>query len=389
MKLTGDWLHSPATQRVFAMLNNAGHQVFFVGGCVRNAVMAIPVVDVDLATDATPGIILELAKVAGIKAIPTGIDHGTITLILEGISHEVTTFRKDISTDGRRAVVAFADNIIDDARRRDFTINALYARQDRTLVDPLSGLSDLRNRKVRFIGDPDTRICEDYLRILRFFRFQAWFGDPTQPIDAAGLAACQRNLLGLNTLSRERVGMEMRKLLAAPDPSRAILAMEKSGVLGMALQSAEISHFATLISIERLGNFAPRWQRRLAELSATDPVKSLRLSGFEARELAALRKAISTSETPRQLAQRYGETTALDATLITCARNRTDPPDDLRQLLQSGASENFPIKAADLAGFTPNGPEMGRALINLKERWIATDMALSRAQLLSDFAKPS
>ncbi len=389
MNLAGDWLHSPATQRIFKMLTEAGFQALFVGGCVRNDLLSMPVTDIDIATDAVPQRVLKLAEAANIRAIPTGIDHGTVTLVCDGKPHEVTTFRKDIATDGRRAVVAFSTEILDDAQRRDFTINALYAGSDGTLIDPLGSLPDLLKHKVRFIGDPDARITEDYLRVLRFFRFQAWFGDPLKPIDPVGLAACQRHLAGLNTLSRERVGMEMRKLLAAPDPTIAILAMEKSGVLAAVLPGAETSCVVALTTLERTGNFAPRWQRQLAMLSTTDPEKMMRLSRFEARELTVLGKAMITHETPRQLAQRFGETIALDATLITCARNRTSPPNDLRQLLQSGASETFPIKAADLAGFIPNGPEMGRVLIDLKERWIAADMTLSWAQLLSDLRRPT
>lgn len=389
MILTGKWQNNPASQRICSMLTEAGFQALFVGGCVRNELLKMPVTDIDIATDAVPQRVLKLAEAAKIRAIPTGIDHGTVTLVCDGKPHEVTTFRKDIATDGRRAVVAFSTDILDDAQRRDFTINALYERPDGTLIDPLNGLPDLLAHRVRFIGDPDQRITEDYLRILRFFRFQAWFGDPVKPIDPVGLAACQRHLAGLNTLSRERVGMEMRKLLAAPDPTTAILAMEKSGVLTAVLPGAEISCVAALMTLERTGNFAPRWQRRLAMLSTTDPEKVLRLSRFEARELTVLGKAFTTHETPRQLAQRFGETTALDATLINCARNRTNPPNDLRQMLQSGASETFPIKAADLAGFIPNGPEIGRVLIDLKERWIAADMTLSRAQLLSDLRRPT
>ena len=389
MHLTGTWLEDQSTQRICAMLTDAGFQALFVGGCVRNDLLRMRVTDIDIATDATPEKVLEMAQSANIRAIPTGMDHGTITLIGDGKPHEITTFRQDIATDGRRAVVAFSTDIHDDAKRRDFTINALYATADGRLIDPLHGLPDLLAGKVMFIGDPDQRIREDYLRILRFFRFQAWFGDPRKAIDAAGLAACKRNLGSLKTLSRERVGMEVRKLLSAPDPSAAVVAMQQSGVLSVVLAGAETSGLAALVALEQAHNFPPRWQRRLAALGVGDTENSLRLSRFEGRELARLQSAIAAPETPRQLAQRFGESAAVDAVLIKSAHSGSDLPIDLRELVASGASEMFPISASDLFGVVLAGPEMGRRLELLRNAWIASDMALSRAQLLSDIARPS
>ena len=173
VKITADWLSSDAAQTVCRMLTDAGYQAWFVGGCVRNALIDAPVSDLDLSTNARPDTVVELAKAAGLKAIPTGIDHGTITVVAGGEPFEITTFRKDVATDGRRATVAFADDMESDARRRDFTMNALYADQDGIVADPLNGLPDLQARRVRFIENPDQRIKEDYLRILRFFRFHA------------------------------------------------------------------------------------------------------------------------------------------------------------------------------------------------------------------------
>ncbi|KGM89571.1 tRNA nucleotidyltransferase/poly(A) polymerase [Roseovarius mucosus DSM 17069] len=178
MKVSGAWIEAKATQAVCAMLTGAGYQALFVGGCVRNALLGAPVGDIDIATDARPEMVVELAEGAGLKPVPTGIEHGTITVVSGHIGHEVTTFRKDVQSFGRHAVVAFADDLHTDARRRDFTMNALYARPDGDVVDPLGGLEDLRARRVRFIEDADQRIREDYLRILRFFRFHAWYGDP-------------------------------------------------------------------------------------------------------------------------------------------------------------------------------------------------------------------
>ena len=189
MKVTGDWLKGPV-QSVFAAVEAGGHRIFAVGGCVRNALLHEPISDVDLATDAHPDRVVDLCEAAGLKVVPTGIDHGTVTVIAEGQGFEVTTFRKDVETDGRRAVVAFSTDLKTDAERRDFTINALYADRDGVLHDPLGGLADVPVRRVRFINNAHDRIREDALRILRFFRFYATYGDPGEGLDPDGLSAC-------------------------------------------------------------------------------------------------------------------------------------------------------------------------------------------------------
>ena len=229
MRITGDWITRESTQALMKALNDAGHKALVVGGCVRNALLGVPVADVDIATDALPEEVMRIALAAKMKPVPTGIDHGTVTVVSGSIPHEVTTFRKDVETDGRRAVVAFATDVADDAHRRDLTINALYALADGTLVDPLGGLPDLKARRVRFIEDAEARIREDYLRALRFFRFHAYYGDPAVGMDPEALAAIAANLDGLDTLSRERVGAELLNLLAAPDPAPAVAAMAQTG----------------------------------------------------------------------------------------------------------------------------------------------------------------
>nr|MBA3325662.1 CCA tRNA nucleotidyltransferase [Paracoccaceae bacterium] len=239
LRIEAPWLGAPGPRAVCALLERAGRQAFFVGGCVRNALLGREATDVDVATDAHPEEVMRLAGAAGMKAVPTGIAHGTVTLAVEGGPVQVTTFRRDVATDGRRAVVAFADDIAEDAARRDLTMNALYARPDGTVVDPLGGLGDLRAGRVRFVGDAAARIAEDYLRILRFFRFHAWYGDPEAGIDAEGLAACAAARDGLTLLSRERIGAELAKLLAAPDPAPAAAAMAASGVLACVLPGAD------------------------------------------------------------------------------------------------------------------------------------------------------
>lgn len=269
------------------MLTDAGYQAYFVGGCVRNALIGTPVNDIDIATDALPEKVMQLAEAAGFRAVPTGIDHGTVTVVSKSIPHEITTYRNDVETDGRRAVVAFSTNITDDARRRDFTMNALYADIDGNVLDPLGGLDDLKARRVRFVDDPNDRITEDYLRTLRFFRFHAWYGDPQAGMDADALAAIASNLERLDTLSRERVGSEFKKLLTARDPAPAVGAMMQAGVLTRLLPGADNQFLAPLVHLDAA--FPPDPIRRLAALGGQDVATRLRLSREDARHLKVLR----------------------------------------------------------------------------------------------------
>jgi poly(A) polymerase len=224
------FLVDSAARAVCDLITNAEFRVYFVGGCVRNAVLGEAQSDIDLSTNALPQQVLDLAKDAGVKAVPTGIDHGTVTLVVDETPFEVTTFRRDIETDGRRAVVAFSDKIEEDALRRDFTMNALYATPEGEIVDPLGGIPDAMARRVVFIQDARARIREDYLRSLRFFRFWAWYGDKSLGFDPETLSAIGDTLHGLETLSAERIGAELLKLLAAPDPAQAVATMAQLGI---------------------------------------------------------------------------------------------------------------------------------------------------------------
>ncbi len=378
MKLHGAWLEDPAAQAACAALTAGGHQALFVGGCVRNALLDMPIGDIDIATDATPDRAMALAAHAGIKAVPTGIDHGTVTFIIRRRPHEVTTFRRDVQTDGRHAVVAFSTRIEDDAARRDFTMNALYARPDGTLVDPLGGLPDLMARRLRFVGDPATRIREDYLRILRFFRFHAWYGDPDAGIDAEGLAACAAGVDGLAGLSRERVGAEFRKLLAAPDPAPAIASMAHAGVLHALLPGTDFRALAPLVDLER--GLSPCWLRRLAVLGGGDLADLLRLSRAEARHLSRLRQEAGTDTSPAVLAQKFGADLATDTLLVRAVLREQPLPPGWQAEVARGAAAQFPVKAADLPNLI--GPALGQELKRLERLWRASDLRLTRADLL-------
>ncbi|CUI42358.1 CCA tRNA nucleotidyltransferase [Cognatishimia activa] len=381
MKVTGDWLTRQTTQDVCAMLTGGGHQALLVGGCVRNALLDAPVSDIDISTDALPDRVIELAKEVGLKAIPTGKEHGTITVIAGGIPHEITTFRKDVETDGRRAVVAFSDCVEDDAHRRDFTMNALYVKPDGTLVDPLGGLQDLHARRFVFIDDADMRIREDYLRILRFFRFNAWYGDPSAGLDAEALAAIAANSDGIESLSKERVGTEMLKLLSASDPAPAVAAMRQSGALAQVLEGADDKPLAPLVHFEAEAGVASDPIRRLAALGGQGVEKALRLSKKDAARLEVLREETGAMTPVAEIAYRQGADLAISVILLRSAMFEQPLPHGFSEEIAMGATAIFPIKAADLLDQF-QGPELGAKLKALESAWIKSGFALDKDTLL-------
>ncbi|MEO5619844.1 MAG: CCA tRNA nucleotidyltransferase [Cypionkella sp.] len=380
MKVQGAWLDRPGTQALCAALSAAGQRALFVGGCVRNALMALPVGDIDIATDALPKIVSDIAEKEGFKVIPTGIDHGTVTVIAGGIPHEVTTFRRDVETDGRHARVAFSDDLTEDAARRDFTMNALYAEADGTVIDPLGGLPDLLARHLRFVGDPVARIREDYLRILRFFRFHALYADPEAGLDAEGLAACAANLDGLAGLSRERIGAEMHKLLAAPDPAPATAAMAQAGVLAQILPGADARALGLMVHLE--SGTAPDWLARLALLGGADPAEALRLSRAESGSIQQIRDYIGTPLTPAALGRKLGERLARATILCRAALLEQPLSPNWQSEIIRGTQASLPVTAADLMPAL-QGPALGEALRKIEVRWLASDLNLSKSDLLA------
>ena len=382
MQICGNWLQAAGLQRLCAMLEQAGYQALLVGGCVRNALLGQPVTDIDIASDARPETVSKLGVSHGFKVVPTGLQHGTVTLVWQGIPHEVTTFRRDVKTDGRHAVVAFSDSVESDARRRDFTMNALYARADGTVLDPLLGLPDLQAGRVRFIGNPHRRIAEDHLRSLRFFRFHAWYGNPDGGLDSDGLAAIAENLGGLAQLSRERVGAEMLKLLAAPNPAQAVAGMRACGVLGQVLPGASDHALGLLVHHEETAGIAPNALRRLALLGGENTGDLLRLSKAQARQLQALKGALETQETIASLAFYHGAEMAVSVALLRAAM--FEQPFDGQAVAQAnlGAQARFPLSAGDLMPRF-SGPELGQRLRHLQTLWVQSGFTLSRDALLA------
>ncbi len=377
--LRTDWLEDPDTQHVCKVLKDGGADVYFVGGCVRNALLGAGASDLDLCTNMRPEQVIDVAGAAGIRAIPTGIDHGTVTLVHKSVPYEITTFRRDVATDGRRAVVAFSDCIKEDAARRDFTMNALYARPDGEVVDPLDGLPDLMARRVRFIGTAENRIREDYLRSLRYFRFHAWYGNPDLGFDPDALSAIAGNLDGIPSLSRERVGQELVKLLAAPDPAPAIAVMRQIGLLSVILPGSDDRALAPLIHLE--AGMPPDPMRRLAALGGEDPRDALRLSKAHANMVQLLRTEATGPTAPAALAYMYDQSVARSAMLLRSALLEMPLPPMLETELNAGAQAVFPLTAQDLMPDV-QGPALGVALKRLKSDWIASGFSLDKDTLL-------
>ncbi|MDC0343783.1 CCA tRNA nucleotidyltransferase [bacterium] len=374
-RLTANWLDRPETQAVCSALTKSGGLALFVGGCVRNTLLGAPVRDIDIATDVKPDQVIALVEAAGLKAVRTGIDHGTITVVSAGLPHEVTTFRRDVETDGRRAVVAFSKDVAEDAARRDFTMNALYATPEGEVMDPLGGLPDLQARRVRFIGLAQDRIREDHLRSLRFFRFHAWYGDAAGGMDPDALAAIAAHLEGLHSLSRERVGAEMMKLLGAPDPAPSVASMRQIGVLQAILPGADDTALGPLVHLCDSHDAV----LRLAALGRGFDA-ALRLSKADARRAAVLRAAAEEGD-PGALGYRLGESEARAALTLRAALMGQPLADADLDLARTGARQTFPVSSGDLMPAI-SGPALGETLRSLEAAWIASDFTLSRSDLL-------
>ena len=386
-----EWLARPAVRRIFAALGADGAETRIIGGAVRNALMGQAVGEVDFATTAAPGEVAALAAAAGLKSVPTGIDHGTLTLVVEGQGYEVTTLREDIETDGRHAVVRFGRDWTADAMRRDFTVNALSVDAGGTVHDPVGGYADILARRIRFIGDARQRIAEDRLRILRFMRFSAEYGDGT--VDADGLRAAIRGRDGLRALSGERIGNELRRLITAPRSVAVTAIMQEVGILGIVLagvgyvdQFARFVRFAAAVGAEPN---PPLWLAALAVRIAEDVerlTRRLRLSNAERdRMLAALAARPAFSPLPEKRAARaslyrIGPPAWRDGLALAFAAGSAVPDDAAWQALyalpDSWTVPRFPLSGRDVVGpGVPSGPAVGAVLRSVEAWWIAQDFA--------------
>ncbi|MBY5719506.1 CCA tRNA nucleotidyltransferase [Rhizobium leguminosarum] len=402
------WFRDPALGRILALLNADGGEGRVVGGAVRNSLMGLPVNDVDIATTLRPEAVMERAAAAGIKAVPTGLEHGTVTLVIDGKPFEVTTLRTDVETDGRHAKVAFSTDWKADAERRDLTINALYADAGGEVVDLVGGLADIATRNIRFIGDAARRIAEDHLRILRFFRFFAYYGSGRP--DAEGLKACSLARSKLTTLSAERVWSELRKLLGAADPGRALLWMRQVAVLTEILPESErwgIDAIPSLITTEKALGWTPDPLLRLAAIVPPDAARMealaarLKLSNAEAATLKAWAMAAPVNDDMssaafERLLYRNGAdgiTTRLKLALAV-ARGKAEGDFDemarsarLIKLLDRAIhwkKPQFPLNGGDVisAGIA-SGPRVGELLAGLENQWVEENFVSDRAALLA------
>nr|WP_316655242.1 CCA tRNA nucleotidyltransferase [uncultured Gellertiella sp.] len=403
-----DWFNAPSLTRVLRLLNGEGAETRVAGGAVRNSLMQIPVADIDLATTLLPDDVIARAQDAGIKSVPTGLAHGTVTLVADGAVFEVTTLRRDVETDGRHAEVSFSTDWQEDANRRDLTINGLYADIDGRVIDLVGGIRDIGSGTIRFIGDASQRVAEDHLRILRFFRFFALYGRGRP--DADGLRAAARVRDKLKTLSAERVWSELKKLLAAPDPGRALLWMRQAGVLGEILPESEKWGIDAIPALVETGTLLGWRPEALLRLAAIIPPDAERLRGLAARlrlsktEAAFLDAFATAPEIAEDLAG-----TALDRLLyrrskqgivtrlkLAVAKSRAGvgaPAADLARglalqalLARALAFEKpvFPLSGADLlAEGMSAGPEIGTILATLETIWIEKNFHPDRADLMA------
>lgn len=397
---TQPWLNAPETRAVMDALTANGGAARFVGGCVRNALIGAPVEDIDIATPLLPDEVTRRLTAAGMQAVPTGIEHGTITAVTNRHPFEITTLRRDVSTDGRRATVAFSTDWAEDAQRRDFTMNALYADRTGQVTDLVGGIADLQARRVRFIGDPAKRIAEDYLRILRLFRFHAWYGKGE--IDADGLRACAAAKAEIKTLSGERIQKEMLKLMAADDPVPVMRAMAASGVLSVVLpgqhrfgrfericrddadsffEADGLLRLGALLDDERQANEAAQWWR----LSNADRDRLEEMLAMPVKVVSYL----SIPEVQRTL-YRYGPRRFKDWARLKWAEDaKTSNVYQWRALLalaDSWVRPVFPLKGPDvMAAGVPQGPLVGKVLAEVEDWWVEngfTDDAFSLAERL-------
>jgi tRNA nucleotidyltransferase/poly(A) polymerase len=380
------WLASGPLAKLLSALDGDGEEARVVGGAVRNTLLGLSPGDVDVATTALPEVVMQRAKAAGFHPVPTGIEHGTITVVVHEVPFEVTTLRQDIETDGRHAVVKFGRDWQADAERRDFTINALFLRKDGKVIDFVGGLEDIKARRVRFIGDPAQRIQEDYLRVLRFFRFHAGYGHGLP--DEAGLIACIRAREHLGQLSRERVRAELMKLLLAEHAVPTLAVMAETGILVDVLGGVPwLSSFSNMMKVESYLGLDPDVTRRLGALAvrvvedAGRLRERLRLTNEEHRRLRAMSERWwqlqpGTGQAQRAVLYRIGAGNFLDRALIAFSRSEDKVGDqqwlDLVRLPETWTPPKFPLAAKDfIERGVEKGPLLGAALAAAEEAWIA------------------
>ena len=385
MKYKIDWLFKKDIQKIFEIFLSKTSEFYVVGGSVRNSILSMTITDVDFATDLIPEKIIEIAKENNIKYIPLSLRHGTILIILNNKKYHVSSFRKDVLCDGRHALVKFTKNILEDAFRRDFTINSLYLTKDGNLIDPLNIIKDVQNRKIKFIGNPDLRIKEDYLRILRFFRFSEYYSKDNESFDEDSLNACKKNRKGLLKISKERIFEEFKKIILSQNIFRVLNEMHKIRVLEIIISDYDLSNLPILIKNEkkffRNSNFLLRFLflnfKNILFLDNQFPLKRHEKKIIKLF-LNFLQKKISNKEIGYRFGIKLG---FIFFTVKNSMLGKEVRKEDYNQIF-FGSKQIFPITSEDLLSFYKPSNEIGKKKKFLESVWINSDYKFTKTDLL-------
>ena len=382
MHINSEWIKNKSLQNILKVLKKANYNAYLVGGCIRNSILGFPVNDIDISTDAKPEETLNLFNIGSFKATPTGFSHGTVTVISEGIPYQITTMRSDQNTDGRHADVSFCDNITKDAERRDFTVNALYADATGKIIDPLGGLQDFRPLKIKFIGNANHRIQEDYLRILRFFRFHAQFSELVDEFEQNALDAIKNNQNGLKRLSKERVWNEFQKILLSKNPSCVVLEMSKIGILKEVSVDQDTKNIKNLVSIEEKMGIKPEAIRRLVALARNTETTFFNLSRREAKKFSLLKSLLKKNFEPAELVYQFNKEIAQSVLAVhTFNQGLKLKQSDIAKI-EKAYLHPCPVSGAHLSKYL-SGEEIAIKLKEAQRIWIKSNFKSDTTKILN------
>ena len=383
MQINSEWIKNKVTQNILKIFEGADHNAYLVGGCIRNSILNIPVTDIDISTDATPQQTVDLFNRENFKVAPTGFSHGTVTVISEGIPYQITTMRSDQNTDGRHADVVFSDDIKKDAERRDFTINALYADSTGKIINPIGGLEDFNPLAIKFIGDPNNRIQEDYLRILRFFRFHAQFSELVTQFDKVALDAIEKNQDGLKKLSKERIWSELKKILSTSNPARSLYKMSQLGILEIILENKNSHNIKRFNLIEKKMGLEPEPIRRLVAITENTEDTFLNLSRKEAKKFSLLKGLLKKKHDPAELVYQFNREIAQSVLAIyTFYKGEKLKLSDIKKI-EKACLFPCPITGAQISKYM-DGAAVGIKIKEAHRVWINSNFKSDEAKILSD-----
>ena len=383
MQINSEWIKNKVTQNILKIFEGADHNAYLVGGCIRNSILNIPVTDIDISTDATPQQTVDLFNRENFKVAPTGFSHGTVTVISEGIPYQITTMRSDQNTDGRHADVVFSDDIKKDAERRDFTINALYADSTGKIINPIGGLEDFNPLAIKFIGDPNNRIQEDYLRILRFFRFHAQFSELVTQFDKVALDAIKKNQDGLKKLSKERIWSELKKILSTSNPARSLYKMSQLGILEIILENKNVHNIKRFNLIEKKMGLEPEPIRRLVAITENTEDTFLNLSRKEAKKFSLLKGLLKKKHDPAELVYQFNREIAQSVLAIyTFYKGEKLKLSDIKKI-EKACLFPCPITGAQISKYM-DGATVGIKIKEAQRVWINSNFKSDEAKILSD-----